>query len=86
MGALSEFNYLTVRSLPARFPFFPRYYALTHAAMVIFANGHAFLPVILSLIGPPAINERHVNTVDTKVNVDAAEEGVPELRTVVEIM
>ena len=54
-GALSTIIALSVLSL-AEFPFFRRYYALTYVIMVLvsFINGLVLLPVILSLIGPPA--------------------------------
>ncbi|XP_065198827.1 protein patched homolog 1-like [Sycon ciliatum] len=54
-GALSTIIALSVLSAN-QFPFFRRYYALTYVVMVLvaFANGLILLPVVLSLVGPPA--------------------------------
>ena len=61
----------------AKFPFFRTYYALMFIVMVIIAvlNGLVFLPVVLSLIGPPSSS----SSLDARVSPDSRDDSVDDL-------
>lgn len=65
-GALSTILAVVVLT-GAKFPFFRTYYALTFVVVVLIAcaNGLIFLPVVLSIIGPP---QQKMNCEGTKCN------------------